>query len=358
VTDAARRIPADDLRRFATLVLEHAGLSDGAAGRTAGYLVAADLQGVHTHGTDLLPPYHEGLTNGSLDPAASPEVVHRHGAVSIVDGGNGLGYETSRVAMDAAIAAAREHGIGLASVRNSNHFGMAGHWTRQAVEAGMIGFATTNGPPVTGPWGGREVLFSNNPLSWGIPTLDPPPLIFDIACTEAARGKIRLAAQQGSSIPAGWALDANGKATTDPRAALDGLLLPVGGHKGSGLAIVNEILAGALSGSRTLTDVPAVTMSSQGFHPSWLIGHFFMALSLAAFGPREQILERIDGVIVRIRAAQPADGFEQVMVPGEPEAIRMQQRLAAGIPMSGASVGKLDELAARLGIDPLQGVAA
>jgi len=358
VTSADQIIPAGDLRRFAISVLSHAKMPTDVAARTAGYLVDADLQGIHTHGTDLLPSYHTGLTNGSLDPAARPEVIHSHGAVSIVDGHNGLGYETSRIAMDAALEAARTHGVGVASAKNSNHFGIAGHWTRQAVDAGMIGFTTTNGPPVTGPWGGRETLFSNNPLSWGIPTIDQPSIIFDIACTSAARGKIRLAAQNGEEIPLGWALDADGLPTTDPGAALNGLLLPFGGHKGSGLAVVDEILAGALSGSRTLTDVPAVTMSSQGFHPAWLIGHFFMAFDLAAFGPREEVLKRIDAVVERIRNSAPAPGFDRVMVPGEGGANRMQDRLTGGIPMSGASVGKLDELAARLGIDPPWGETA
>lgn len=315
-------VRAEELSNFVAIVLESVGVPDDIAHHTAGYIVDADLYGIHTHGVDMLPAYHAGYVRRELDASARPEVIHEFAAVRVVEGNNGLGFEPSRIAMGGAIESARTFGVGIATVRGSNHFGIAGHWTRQAVSAGMIGFATTNGPPVMGPWGSRDILFCNNPISWGIPADRQPAVIFDVACTASSRGKIRLAAQSGEPIPGGWAIDSEGHATTDPKAALDGVLLPFAEHKGSGFAIVNELLSSSLSAARALTAVPAITPSSHGYHPSWQIGHFFMAVDPGAFGPREDVVERIDSVIEQIRHANPVPGVDSVRVPGEASAER------------------------------------
>lgn len=311
--------------------LERTGVVSETATDTARYLVDADMLGVHSHGVDMLPSYFEGYERGELNPLAVPEVVHEFAAVSVVDANNGLGFTPSHKAMSLAIEAARNYGIGVSVARSSNHFGMASHWTRQAVAAGMIGFATTNGPPVMAPWGARDALLCNNPISWGIPAREQPSVIFDVACSASSRGKIRLAALNKKPIPEGWALGSDGRPTTDPEKALEGVLLPFSEHKGSGFAIVNEILASALSGARALTEVPAITPSSYGYHPSWKIGHFFMAIDPSSFGESERVLERVDRVVGAIRESRPIPGVERVKVPGEASTSRYEQSQRRGI---------------------------
>ncbi len=184
---------------------------------------------------------------------------------------------------------------------------MAGHWPLKAVRQGLVGFATTNGPPVMTPWGGRAGAICNNPFSWGIPAGEELPILLDMALTAGARGRVRLADQQGETIPEGWALDAEGAPTTDAAAALAGVMLPMGAHKGSGIAVVNEVLSSALSGALFLTQITSTTMASSGVHVSWRVGHFFLVLDPEAFRPRDEFLA---GGRLIVRAEGDAHGGE------------------------------------------------
>ena len=341
---AARRIPVDTLVAFAHETLLRADMPEGPARRLARYLVRADMRGVHSHGLDLLIYYWRGLDERRLNHAAVPEVVHKRGCVAVLDGHNGLGYETSRAAMRLAGDLAREHGAGVVTVRNSNHFGMAAHWPLQAVDDGLIGFATTNGPPAMAHWGSQDVFMSNNPFSWGIPAGSELPIVFDAACSESARGKVRLAAHKGESIPETWALGPDGKPTTNPRAALEGALLPFGGAKGSGVAIVNEILSSALSGALFLTQIAGMTMSSHQVHDAWGNGHFFMAFDPEAFGEGSAFTERVDAVIRQLRGAKVAPGHKRVLMPGERGFLSERDAVANGVFLVGITESKLRKL--------------
>lgn len=348
--NGAGPLALDELVTFAAGALSAAGMAAQVASDTAGFIVASDARGHPSHGIDLLPAYYRGLVAGEIHARAVPEVVHAKGAIAVLDGGGGLGYETSRVGMLQAIELATEHGIGFVTARNCNHFGMASHWPNIAIEHGMIGFVTTNGPPVMAPWGGREHTISNNPFSWGIPAGEELPLLFDMACSATARGKMRIAEQRGESIPLGWALDADGAPTTDPGAGLRGILLPLGGAKGSGIAIMNEVLSAALPGALMLTQVTLSTMASKGIHEYWGIGHSFIALDIAAFGPPEEFLAKVDGLIRELKSVPLADGFEEIRMPGERSYLAAGRAAVEGIDLDTATRDKLRSLATECGV--------
>lgn len=341
MTDAVSRIDQGALAAYAQAVLERADLSPEDARTVGTYLAEADARGVNSHGTDLLPAYYRGFREGHLNPHAAPTAVHRAGSLAVVDGDGGLGHVVSHHAVELALELAAETGLGVVTVRDSNHFGMAAHWPLKVLRANMVGFATTNGPPVMAPWGGAEAGICNNPFSWGIPTKDETPILLDMALTSGARGRVRLAKQRGEEIPEGWALDEDGVPTTDPARALDGVMLPMGGYKGSGIAMVNEILASTFSEAHYLTQISSVTMSSVGVHVKWSIGHFFMVLNPAAFRPLDEYLAQVDAVIRSIKTTRPSPGGDGVTLPGERGFRRAAEAERLGVPLPQPSVEKL-----------------
>lgn len=335
------RVPRDELVAWSAAVLETADVGAADANLIAGYLAEADERGHPSHGTDQLPSYVRGFVEGHLNARPRVEVSSQKGGLAVIDGDNGLGHVVADRGMDLAIELARDHGIGLVTARESNHFGMAGHWPLKAVREGMVGFTTTNGPPVMAPWGGREGAICNNPFSWGIPAGDEPPILLDMALTSGARGKVRLAAQQGQEIPEGWALGPDGRPTTDARAALDGVMLPLGEHKGSAVAIVNEVLSSALSNALYLSQITSVTMASSGVHVSWRVGHVFMALDPSALRPLAEFRAHVDDIIRTLRSTPTAPGADEVAVPGAGAHRRQTESQRLGVPISAQSVAKL-----------------
>ena len=345
VERAGVTIPISTVRRFVDELFEAVGVPPKAADRLSTYLVRADMRGHPSHGIDLVPFYCLGLRDGLVNATATPEVISRRGATAKIDADGGLGYESSRLGMDLACDLAAEHGVGIVAVTNSNHFGMAGHWVQQAVERDKIGFATTNGPPAMALHGGREPALSNNPFAWGIPTEASPALILDAACSEAALGKIRLRARRGEQVPEGWALDKDGVPTVDARAALAGRLLPFGGAKGSGLAIINEVLAGVVPGAQLALDLMSMSLSDHHAHPQMRIGHFFMAIDYTFFLSKEQFLSRVEKTIKHLRSTG-----DDVRMPGERACMAEQQASTAGLELTGRSVAALRRLAGTLDV--------
>ena len=321
-------------------ILRESGVSSEEADFVAGALVETDLRGISSHGVTRMVPYVDALQRGAFDAVARPVVEHCRGAVARMNARRGLGHVAARDAMDLAIDLSSEHGVGVVSVRNSNHFGAAFLYPLRATRAGRIGFITTNGPPVMPAFGGIAPAICNNPLAWGIPTSEEPPIILDMACMVAARGKISLAAREGRSIPEGWALDAQGNPTTDPVAALQGILLPMAGPKGYGLAVINEILAGVLSGAKTLEQVPADVIATGRYDVSMEIGHFVMALDPEVFCGLEDFKREVD----RVRRSLKASGSgAEIMLPGEPEHRSLQERLS-GLPLEQSTFEALERL--------------
>lgn len=343
------RVERESLEAWGGATLELAGVAADQAGLIARYLVEADARGFHSHGIDQLPAYARGFSAGELATQVVPEVRRRTGSIAVVDGRNLLGHVVADFGMDLAMEMARETGIGVVSIRNSNHFGMAGHWPLKALRENLIGFATTNGPPVMAPWGAREGTICNNPFSWGIPAKDELPILLDLALTAGARGRVRLANQHGDEIPAGWALDPEGRPTTNAQAALDGVMLPMAAHKGSGIAVVNEVLSSALSEALFLTQITSTTMASAGIHVSWRVGHFLMALDPAAFRPLEGFLAHVDEIVRGLKSAKRAAGVDEIRLPGERGFRSAEEAERLGVPLAPGSVRKLSEYAEQVG---------
>src|SRR5690348_6743712 len=269
------------LRAFARTVYEACGVPGPDAALLADSLVQADLWGHQSHGVLRLDWYRKRILAGSMSACTQPELVSDAGSIAVIDGRDGVGQVLAKRAMEEAVARAGRHGIGAVAMRNSNHFGTAMYWTRIAARAGCIGFLSTNASPSMAPWGGRSKVLGNNPWSIAAPAGKRAPMILDLANTAVARGKVYLARQRGEPIPEGWALDADGRPTTDAQAAIDGIILPMAGHKGYAITVMMDVLSGVLTGSGFASGVHG---PYQAEHRS-RCGHLALALCVDAFQP-------------------------------------------------------------------------
>lgn len=342
-----QRYAAADLERLAAGLLGALGLPQADAALTARVLVAADLEGVETHGLGRLPNYVARLRKGLVNPTPQMQFVRRKGATALLDADNGMGQLAAARAMEEAIRLARELGTGWVAVRGSTHFGAASSYCRMATDAGMVGMIFSNTPPGMAPHGGREPFLGTNPLGIGVPAGDGPPVILDMATSAVARGQILKANREGRPIPPGAAIDAEGAPTTDAAAALKGALLPMAGAKGYGLALVVELLTGVLAGAAVAREIPSFFDDWE--HPS-NVGHLVGALDVAAFAEPAAFGARAQGLVEDLRQVPPAQGHTAVRVPGEQRARITAERLAAGVPLAPATVKQLQELAAELGV--------
>ncbi|MGH8967401.1 MAG: Ldh family oxidoreductase, partial [Actinomycetes bacterium] len=241
------RVGAVDLRRIVRRIFEAAGVSEGGADAVAGSLVDADLRGVTSHGAMLVPMYVDRILCGSVRPAAQVRVVAEGPATAVLDAQHTLGQISGDHAMDLAVEKARACGVGVVVVCHAFHFGGAFRYVERAARLGCIAIAASNTRPLMPAPGGTRPVVGNSPIAVGVPRAGDEPILLDMALSEAALGKIRLAAAAGEDIPLTWATDARGVPTADPAAAVDGMLLPMGGHKGFGLALVVDLLSGVLS---------------------------------------------------------------------------------------------------------------
>ena len=338
----------EDYQQRVADLFRHVGVPEQQAAGIAEIVVMADLRGMESHGTNFAPRYLRGLAKGELNPDPDLRFVGGRGAVAVLDADNGLGYVSARAAMDRAIELATDHGIGAVTVRNSNHFGMAGFYALQAADVGMIGHATTDGPAHTVAWGTRRPIVCNNPIAWAFPTGTPPAVLVDTALT-GVKEKIRLAAQRGESIPPDWAVDLDGRPTTDAEVALAGSLLPIGGPKGSALIVANELLSGALAGALFSFEISPALVMGADHHDRWGCGHFILALDPAAFGGTEDFRKRADDLVRALREAEPAKGVDRVYLPGEREWLLSEDRRKSGLPMAPATLHALEAVAQELG---------
>lgn len=248
-SDTKLYVEPAEARKFVEGVLTGNGVPPANAATVARCLIAADLRGVDTHGMNRIPSYMTRVRAGMLDVAASPLVTKVTPVVAQVDARNGFGFLAGEAAMREACAMAREFGIGMASVKHSNHWGMSAWIAQQAVDAGMMSLVFTNSSPALPVFGGRSKLLGVSPIACGAPGGKERPFILDMAPSVAARGKIYKAKRRGEKIPLDWALDSEGRPTDDPAAALEGVMAPMGGPKGSALAIMMDVFSGVLSGT-------------------------------------------------------------------------------------------------------------
>lgn len=267
--------------------------------------------------------------------------------MALLDADRGMGQVASVAAMRCAIQKAKATGVGVVTVRNSNHFGAAAYYAMIAAQENQIGFAATDAEPIMAPWGGAKAVVGNNPFAYAIPATPDFSLVLDMAQSVVAWGKIFLAAQRSEKIPATWALNPAGEPTENPHEAMAGLLLPVGGYKGYGLALVVEILSSVLSGATFGLRMPPMADEAA----TQDMGHFFMALDIDQFIPLAEFRQRMAELVAEHREIPLAKGVERIYLPGELEYLRRKERLASGIPLELYIVEALTQLGEELGLD-------
>jgi ureidoglycolate dehydrogenase (NAD+) len=339
-------IDADKLAGLGRALLTQAGLSDADAATVADSLVAADLRGVASHGIMRLPIYLERMGRGLIQVRPEIQVERTGPATARLDGGAGPGQVVALAAMREAIELAREAGAGFVSVRNSSHFGAAAWYADIAAREGMIGLAFTHSEADVVPFGGARPALGTNPLAVGIPRGEGrAPLVLDMATSEVAMGKVLLAAAQGREIPSGWAVDAEGRDTTDPTRAR--AVRPMSGPKGYGLALVVEVLAGVLAGARTGDQLKRMYDDFDG--PQG-VGHLLGAIDVGRFIEPGLFAAGLEDLLGRLVAVPPADGFDEVLLPGDVELRAEERHRAEGVPLAPDTERKLRELGEAAGV--------
>jgi (2R)-3-sulfolactate dehydrogenase (NADP+) len=331
------KVALTELSTLARRALERAGASPEAANSTAAGLVAADAQGLGSHGISRLPQYAGHLKSGRVDGKAVPKISREKGACVLVDAADGLAFPACALAMSEAVARARLHGIAVAGVTNSYHAGAAAYHLEAAAQAGLVGFAFTNSPSAMPAAGGRHAIFGTNPVAAVFPRRNALPVVIDLSLSEVARGKIMVAARDGKPIPEGWALDGAGHPTTDAKAALDGMMLPMGGVKGAMLALVVELLCCALTGARMGFEADSF-FSEQGNRAR--IGQTFFVIDPGALAGNDIFAERVEALVAEMLTDAG------VRLPGERRAKLAAAAASEGVEIPDALLKQVRALAA------------
>ena len=331
------------------LMLAH-GLPEQDAATVAHCLVSADLRGVDTHGIARLPIYLDRVRRGLINAKPNLKAERVTPVAATLDGQDAFGFVVGMCAVNEAMAMARDHGIGVVSARRSTHFGMAASYALPAIEAGFIVMVFSNASPAMPPWGGKDGLLGTNPFCVGAPGGKHPPFLLDMSPAVAARGKIRRAERRGEQVPLGYALDAQGRATTDPKAALGGVVLPIGTYKGSGLSMMMDIFGGVISGAAF---AGMVGDQYKALDRPQDVGHFFLAMRPNLFITEDDYRARMDTLMERVRATPKAEGFDEILIPGEPESRLEAKHRKSGIPYSPHDLAPLNEEAAKAGVQRL-----
>ena len=335
--DVERRVVAAPLERWTRDLLEAAGLESEPAALVAQTLVWTSLRGTDSHGVARVPLYADRLRTGVLNGRPRPSVVQRDGAIAVVDGDHGPGQLAAILATDLSIELAREHGVGVVSVRRSGHYGAAAFYAVRAAGAGLIGMSMTNAEPGVIPYGGIEPALGTNPIALAAPLGGGATFDLDMATSQVALNRIFNARDEGRPIPEGWGVDEHGETTTDPAKVAAGV--PLGGYKGYALALMVEVLCGVLAG--------AGARAEGGIRN---IGHFHLAIDPERTVGRDAFASVLGGLLADLHAIPPAAGFDEVLVAGDPEDRSRAQRERDGIPIEPALWAKLTALSGELGV--------
>ena len=349
------------LREFSTRVFLHFGCSKEDADQAADVLACADLRGIDSHGVARLHSYFELLSSGAINPKPRIEIIRSSMSTATVDGDNGLGLVVGPRANRVAMEMAEKAGSGWISVRNSNHFGIAGYYVLKALERDLIGWAMTNASKLVAPLGGAERMLGTNPIAIGFPGKKEPPIVIDMATSAAAYGKIEMAQRKGTAIPSGWAIDSEGAGTTKPEGMIHGgALLPLGsdhehgGHKGYCLAVMVDVLSGVLSGANWGPFAPPFALRQELEIPIRSvgkgIGHFFGAMRIDGFIDVDAFKSEVDEYVRVFRATKPAPRTEGPLIPGDPEREAEKARRENGVPLIPAVLEALRDISAKTGI--------
>jgi LDH2 family malate/lactate/ureidoglycolate dehydrogenase len=347
------RISAATLIDFITRAYTAAGVPPADAEKAARMMAESDIAGADGHGVFRLPQYIRRIQTGGINTKPGIRIIRRAKATALVDGDNGLGSLVVSRAVEEAIALARDNGIGWVGTRHGNHAGAAAVYAAMPVEHDMIGlyFAVGNANHLP-PWGGIDMLLSTNPIAIAVPALEGPPLILDMATTVAAYGKVKVAAQQGKTMPEGWMIDRQGRPLTDPKRSDDGFLLPIGGYKGAAMSLMFGLLAGTLNGAANGEDV--VDFNKDDTTPT-NTGQAICAIDIKAFADPVEFKRQVDAFIRQLHGSALLPGFDRIRLPGEDRYQRQRERQVGGIPIPASLRTALDKMAAELGIKPLFG---
>ncbi len=348
---AAPRFRAARLRRFITAALLAVGLPEKDAAICADLMVRADLQGADGHGIFRLPQYVRRIKGGAVNVKPRVRVAREAAGMALVDGDNGMGHVVMSFAARTAIRKAKSAGAAWVGVKNSNHAGPASLYAAMPLEHDMIGlYIAVGNANHMAPWGGIDLLLSTNPIAIAVPGREGP-VVLDMATTVAAYGKVKTAAQRGDTMPEGWMIDHTGRPLTDPKRSGEGLLVPIGGYKGYGLALMFGLLAGTLNGaamgSETI-DFNADDVSATN------TGHAIVALSISRFGKVAEFKRRVDKVVRELRGSRHMPGVERIWLPGEQSRAKFEERSRLGVPLPEPLRASLDKLAGELKIAALK----
>ena len=356
VTSQPIDIAAADLLSLVARIFTVSGLREADANRVAEGLVNADLEGLPSHGVMLAEMYVDRLRAGSVSTKSAGTIISEHGGAVMLDGGHALGHLIGDQAMGLAVARAREHGMGITAVRHAFHFGAAAPYALQAAKKDCVGIALCNTRPLMPAPGGAERVVGNNPIAVAVPIDGPIPLVLDMATSEAAMGKIRMAEKAGRAIPGSWAVQNDGSPTTDPKQAIAGMLLPAAGPKGFGLALMIDLMCGLLSGGsfgggvKPLYGDPAVPYDCS---------HLFIAIDVGHFCDAAWFRAQAASAAAHIRAGSRAPGISALLLPGEPE-WRKKEAAQGRVRLDPIIAASLMKLAGSLNIsaEPLHGALA
>jgi L-2-hydroxycarboxylate dehydrogenase (NAD+) len=351
---SATRVPASAITSFIQDALVKMGLPEGDAAKVAELMTEADLTGADAHGVFRLPQYVRRLRAGGVNPRPDIKVSKTAPATALVDGDNGMGHLVMAQAAATAVELARACGVAWVGARRSNHAGAAGVYAAMPLAHDMVGiYSVVASANHMAPWGGAETLLGTNPLAIAIPAGDEAPVVLDIATTVASYGTVKNYRLQGKQMPEGWMVSSrDGGPITDPERSAEGLLLPIGGYKGSGLALALGLLAGTLNGAAFGRDVVDFNADEKSFGDT---GHFIIALDIARFTPLASFAAEVDRHLRDLRGSAKLPGFDAVRLPGEERRRRRADRLGNGVPMAGELIVQLDRLAAELGLAPVRG---
>lgn len=341
--------PVEKLREFTVATFEQVGVSPEDAALVADSLIEANLRGVDTHGiTRMLCTYIKRLQVGVMSPKTNWAMVRENKSTALIDAKNSLGQVVAAKAMRLAIDKAKDTGIGFTAVTHANHYGAAAYYTMMALEHNMIGFSATNAAAGVAPWGSCQPMLGTNPLSYALPAGEEKPVVLDMATTVVARGRVLLYAKQGIPLEPGWALDERGVPTLDPKVALKGLLAPIGGYKGYGLALIVDLLCGVMTGANYGTHFPGFL--ADNLKDPTDLGSVFMAIDVGSFMDTAEFKARIDQAVREIKSSPLAAGSKRVYIPGEIEFETKDERLRHGIPVPEQVVKDFVALGKELGV--------
>lgn len=347
----------EELNRFCQDVFESFGFTKEESGIITDVLLTADLYGFESHGMQRMVRYHKGIEKGTIHPKEQPEIVFETPVSAVVDGHNGMGQLISLFAMNKAIEKAKKTGIGIVSVRNSNHFGIAGYYTKMACDQGLLGLSCTNSEAIMVPTFGKQAMLGSNPIAVSMPA-EPYPFFFDCSTTVVTRGKLEMYNKSGTPLPDGWALDKNGHASNDAPDVLanivskgGGGIMPLGGceevsgsHKGYGYGMICELFSSILS--LGVTSDQCCTFSDKTG-----ICHGFMAIDPAIFGDPEKIKQHFSDYLEAVRESPKADGKDRIYTHGEKEILAEKDRRENGIPVNDNTMVELANLCEYLKLD-------